>query len=76
MMVESKLIEANRDVLGGTPVFAGTRVPVQILFDYLQADHRLDDFLGDFPTVSREQATSLLEALKLILLSRIYERVA
>ena len=50
------MIERSPDILGGTPVFAGTRVPVQTLMDYLEAGDRLEDFLGDFPTVTREQA--------------------
>ena len=46
------LIERNPDILGGTPVFAGTRVPVRALMEHLEAGDRLDDFLEDFPTVS------------------------
>jgi uncharacterized protein (DUF433 family) len=60
MSVES-VITSSPAVLGGTPVFAGTRVPVQSLFDYLEAGQSLDDFLSDFPTVSREQARDVLE---------------
>ena len=71
-MVEQKLIERHQDVLGGIPVFAGTRVPVQTLIDYL-GGHRLDDFLDDFPTVSRAQAIAVLESLKQTLLSTTYE---
>ncbi|MDE0081037.1 MAG: DUF433 domain-containing protein [Gammaproteobacteria bacterium] len=56
-----KLIERNPDILGGTPVFSGTRVPVRILMDHLEAGDRLDDFLNDYPTVTREQAVGLLE---------------
>jgi uncharacterized protein (DUF433 family) len=51
-------------LLGGTPVFTGTRVPVQTLLDYLEAGHPLDEFIDDFPTVRREQAIALLELLK------------
>ena len=54
------MIERSPDVLGGTPVFAGTRVPVQTLLDYLEAGERLDDFLDDFPTVKREAAVAVL----------------
>ena len=50
------LIERNPDVLGGTPVFAGATVPVRTLMEHLESGDRLDDFLEDFPTVSREQA--------------------
>ncbi len=56
-----KLIDRNPDVLGGTPVFSGTRVPVRILMEHLEAGDRLDDFLDDYPTVKREQAVGLLE---------------
>ena len=55
------LIERSDDVLGGTPVFRGTRVPVRTLVDYLEAGQRLDDFLEQFPTVRREQAIAVLE---------------
>ena len=55
------LIERNPEILGGTPVFAGTRVPVRILMKHLEAGARLDEFLDDFPTVTRDQAMSLLE---------------
>ena len=51
-----KLIDKNPDVLGGTPVFSGTRVPVRILMEHLEAGDRIDDFLHDYPTVTREQA--------------------
>ena len=58
-----KLIDRHPDVLGGTPVFSGTRVPVRILMEHLEAGDRLDDFLEDYPTVSREQAVGLLERM-------------
>ena len=57
----SQLIARSTDVLGGTPVFTGTRVPVRTLLDYLEAGHPLDEFLTDFPTVRREQAVGVLE---------------
>jgi len=56
-----KLIDSNPDVLGGTPVFSGTRVPLRILMEHLEAGDRLDDFLDDYPTVTREQAVGVLE---------------
>ena len=56
-----KLIDRNPDILGGTPVFSGTRVPVRTLMEHLEAGDRLDEFLEDFPTVSREQAVEVLE---------------
>lgn len=61
MSTRPSVIEASSEILGGTPVFAGTRVPVQTLIDYLEAGDRLDDFLEDFPTVTREQAVAALE---------------
>jgi uncharacterized protein (DUF433 family) len=63
-MVEKPLITSSPDVLGGTPVFAGTRVPVRTLFEYLEAGDSLDDFLRDFPTVTRSQAQEVLERSK------------
>jgi len=54
-------IERSDQVMGGTVVFRGTRVPVQALMDYLEAGDRLDDFLRDYPTVTRELAISVLE---------------
>lgn len=58
------VISRSPDIMSGTPVFAGTRVPVQSLLDYLAAGHPLDEFLEDFPTVHREQACELLDRLK------------
>jgi uncharacterized protein (DUF433 family) len=65
----SKVITSDPAVLGGAPVFAGTRVPVQTLIDYLEAGQALADFLADFPTVTREQAIAALEAAKQALLA-------
>jgi uncharacterized protein (DUF433 family) len=65
-----EVIVKNRDILGGTPVFRGTRVPVQVLFDYLEGGETLEDFLDGFPTVSRESAVTVLEEAKQFLLSR------
>ena len=59
-----QVIDRRVDVLGGTPVFSGTRVPVRILIEYLEAGDRLDDFLDNFPTVSRSQAIEVLERAK------------
>ncbi len=63
------VIHSDPEILGGTPVFVGTRVPVQALIDYLEAGHPLDDFLDDFPSVTREQAVAALEEAKHILVS-------
>ena len=56
-----KLIDWNPDILGGTPVFSGTRVPVRVLMEHLGAGDSLDDFLDDYPTVSRDQVVELLK---------------
>ena len=55
------VVHSDPEILGGTPVFRGTRVPVKNLLDYLAAGDTLDQFLDDFPTVSREQAVATLE---------------
>jgi uncharacterized protein (DUF433 family) len=55
------VISCRPDVMGGTPVFAGTRVPVQTLLDYLEGGETIDDFLDGFPSVNREQVVSFLE---------------
>lgn len=75
-MIESKLITNDREILGGIPVFTGTRVPVKTLFDYLEQGHPLDEFLDDFPTVKREHALAVLELMKQKLLEETYESVA
>jgi uncharacterized protein (DUF433 family) len=57
----SSVIHSDPEILGGTPVFVGTRVPLKNLIDYLEGGHPLDDFLDDFPTVTREQVLSVLD---------------
>jgi len=64
-------ISSDPEVMHGTPVFRGTRVPVQNLFDYLEGGETLEDFLEGFPTVSREVAIQTLEEAKHLLFSRI-----
>jgi len=65
------VITKDPDILGGTPVFRGTRVPIQTLFDYLlEGGETLEDFLEGFPTVTRESAVAALEEAKDLLLSR------
>ena len=71
-----RLIDRNPDILGGTPVFAGTRVPVRILMEHLEAGDRLDDFLTDYPTVSRTQAVRVLERVTTILVADSDEAAA
>ena len=63
-MIKPLFIQRSKDILGGTPVFYGTRVPVSTLIEYLEAGDRLDDFLKDYPSVSRKQALFVLELLK------------
>ena len=64
-------IHSDPEIMGGTPVFVGTRVPLQTLLDYLEAGDPLDEFLEDFPSVSREQAVGALEAGKTLLLAQV-----
>jgi uncharacterized protein (DUF433 family) len=68
-MSSTEVIDRSPEVLGGTPVFRGTRVPIQTLLDYLEGGQRLDDFLADFPTVSRDQAIAVLELAREALMS-------
>lgn len=70
MPVKEPLITTSPERLGGTPVFAGTRVPVQTLMDYLEGGDSLDDFLMDFPSVTREHAIAVLEVAKSALLAK------
>ncbi|MDY6940025.1 MAG: DUF433 domain-containing protein [Cyanobacteriota bacterium] len=61
MLNPSSIVSKSADVMGGTPVFSRTRVPVQTFFEYLKAGESIDDFLEGFPTVTRQQAIALLE---------------
>jgi len=61
MLEDSSIISISPEIMGGTPVFAGTRVPIETLLDYLKSGESIDDFLDGFPTVSREQVIALLE---------------
>jgi uncharacterized protein (DUF433 family) len=74
------IINIDPEILSGQPVFTGTRVPVETLFDHLEAGVSLDEFLEDFPGVSKEQAISLLDIASKLLTSKnvesIYEAVA
>jgi uncharacterized protein (DUF433 family) len=64
------VIQSDPEIMGGTPVFVGTRVPFQTLLDYLEASQPLAEFLEDFPTASRDQAVASLEQAKEALLAR------
>jgi uncharacterized protein (DUF433 family) len=75
-----EIISADKDILGGQVVFSGTRVPVETLFDHLEAGISLDDFLDDFPSVSKEQAVALLDVANKLLtpnnVEQLYETLA
>lgn len=64
-----EIVHSNPEILGGTPVFVGTRVPVQSLFDYLEGGETLDEFLRQFPSVRRDQAVAALEIARATLLA-------
>ncbi|MGF1500085.1 MAG: DUF433 domain-containing protein [Elainellaceae cyanobacterium] len=61
MLNRSQIINVSPEIMSGTPVFSGTRVPVQTLLDYLKAGESIDDFLDGFPTVGREQVIAFLD---------------
>jgi len=61
MHVQTKVIHSDPEIMGGTPVFIGTRVPVQNLFDYVKSKEGIEEFLDQFPSVSREQAIAALD---------------
>jgi len=66
-----QIVHSDPEIVSGTPVFVGTRVPVQALLDYLEGGETLDEFLDDFPSVSREQAVAFLEEAGRALLANI-----
>lgn len=74
------IIQIDKEIMSGQPVFVGTRVPVDSLFDHLEAGISLDEFLDDFPSVTKEQAISLLEIANKMLTSQkaeqLYEAIA
>jgi len=69
--MEERVIVADASIMNGTPCFRGTRVPFKNLIDYLEGGHPLDEFLRQFPTVTREMAVQALEEAKESLLSRM-----
>jgi uncharacterized protein (DUF433 family) len=71
MASSDNVITRDPEVLGGTPVFRGTRVPFQALLDCLEGGQTLDDFLDDFPTVSRETAVHVLEHAKSLVVGQL-----
>lgn len=68
-MKAGAVVHSDPEILGGTPVFVGTRVPVQALIDYIEGGHTLEKFLDDFPTVPRDLAIAALEQAKRHLIS-------
>ena len=71
MLPDDSVIIKNKNILGGTPVFRGTRVPFQSLLDYLEGGETLEEFLDDFPTVSRGDAIAALELAKSSLIKQL-----
>ena len=78
--MNTNIINVDPEILGGTPVFSGTRVPIETLFDHLEDGISLGEFLEDFPTVKKEQAIALLEIAEKLVTSPhfigMYETVA
>jgi uncharacterized protein (DUF433 family) len=74
-MSEKDLINVDLEILGGTPVIRGTRVPVKTLFEYLENNYSLDEFLECFPSVPRETASLILQRSESALLSEISKKV-
>jgi uncharacterized protein (DUF433 family) len=68
-MKKSSVVHSDPDILGGTPVFVGTRVPVQAMIDYIEGGHSLNEFLDDFPSVTREIAIAAIEQAKTLLIA-------
>jgi uncharacterized protein (DUF433 family) len=71
-MCQRSVISRDPEIMSGTPVFAGTRVPIQNLFDYLEGGHTLQDFLEDFESVTREMAIAALEESKRAVFARFH----
>jgi uncharacterized protein (DUF433 family) len=70
--MKTSVITISPDILSGTPVFCNTRVPIKNLFDYLETGETVDDFLDDFPTVTREQVLQVLESAEHLITSAEY----
>jgi len=69
-----QIVHSDPEIVSGTPVFVGTRVPVQALLDYIEGGETLDEFLDDFPSVTHEQAVAFLEAAGRALLASVVSR--
>ena len=76
LTVEKGVFHSKEGFVSGTPIFVGTRVPIKNLFDYLAGGHSLDEFLDDFPSVSREQAIKTIDMAREVLESIAYETAA
>ena len=74
--IENGVFHSKEGFVSGTPIFVGTRVPIKNLFDYLAGGHSLDEFLDDFPSVSREQAIKTIDMAGEVLESIAYETAA
>jgi uncharacterized protein (DUF433 family) len=74
IMDAMQIIHSDSEIVSGTPVFVGTRVPAQALLDYLEGGETIDEFLDDFPSVSREQAIAFLEEAGRALFARVASR--
>ena len=70
-MKQNSVVQSDPEILGGTPVFAGTRVPIQNLIDYLEGGESIEDFLDGFPSVKREQVIAVIEAGKVKILEAV-----
>ncbi|HEX3129574.1 MAG TPA: DUF433 domain-containing protein [Thermoanaerobaculia bacterium] len=70
-LADGSVIHSDSEILGGTPVFVGTRVPVQTLIDHLEGGYSVDEFLDNFPSVRREQVNAFLEQATRALLSHV-----
>jgi uncharacterized protein (DUF433 family) len=70
-MGTQQIVHSDPQIMGGTPVFAGTRVPFQTLIDYIEGGETIDEFLDDFPTVTREQVIAAIELAKARILSGV-----
>lgn len=70
-LTDGSVIHSDSEILGGTPVFVGTRVPVQTLVDYLEGGYSVDEFLDNFPSVRREQVNNFLEQATQALLAQV-----
>ncbi len=69
------VIHIDSEILGGTPVFRGTRVPIETLFDHLEDGISMDEFLQDFPTVTRQQAIEVLELAGKVLTNKNFKKI-